>query len=99
MPTIIAVTSFGWSTIAQGLSEWRLTGRFVSRVNFFILNTRFVASVFAYYLAGRESRVVVKSNSLAWRVLAVTLADVIAKFTEVSRDIVKAYESRCIRGC
>jgi len=99
MPIIIAVTSFGWSTIAQGLSEWRLARRFVSRVNFFMLNTRFIASVFAYYLAGRESRVIVKSNSLSWRLLAVTLADVIAKFTEVSRDIVKAYESRCIRGC
>jgi hypothetical protein len=28
-----------------------------------------------------------------------TIADIIGKFTVISRDLVKAYESRCVENC
>ncbi|MGC9122365.1 MAG: hypothetical protein ACP5HP_05430, partial [Thermogladius sp.] len=77
----------------------RVLSRYVSKVDFFLLNTKYLTVVFADYLAARESRVVSRARSTLWRALAMTIADIIGKFTVISRDLVKAYESRCVENC
>jgi hypothetical protein len=99
MPLIVSLTGFGWASISASLRGSRVLSRYVSRVDFFLLNTRHLTVVFADYLAARESRVVSRARSTLWRALAMTIADIIGKFTVISRDLVKAYESRCVENC
>ncbi|MGC9011782.1 hypothetical protein [Thermogladius sp.] len=99
MPLIVSLTGFGWASISASLRGSRVLSRYVSKVDFFLLNTRHLTVVFADYLAARESRVVSRARSTLWRALAMTIADIIGKFTVVSRDLVKAYESRCVENC